>query len=345
MLERLAQTQQSNVNRKIQIFLKKKKITKSDLPDDFYDWPELEQRNWIKTYKKPKKEKKIGLDWQNVFKRVWLDEDKRQQTLERLVARNPQEEKALNLVFSLKDFFYSQSLLDRSRKLNHGVFDQEEIKREVLTCTKWYYQASNFLIENKGNKNKIKDFWLKVRQIIFTNIEISNSQRKQEMFESLRQAVASQVASFYIFKELNESVSLSSPEEDAFQESDLQIKDIVSELSGKGLKSKVRRILNLQVKRVRGESFDPLLVETASLTTEVINSKFPTEAVDYFISLTTPSRKKQFSVKCQDLAEKKGKPVKGLYLFLPEKAYDANTGKPNKKVIAEIYKQFEKISK
>lgn len=222
--------------------------------------------------------------------------------------QHPQEQEGIEA------FFDALSAWTKEKQLKYSLLKGKERKYAIRELTEYQSLLTHFLIQNSQNKDELERFWDLLKKT-------ASASGKTEEFQTMRQGVLGQVATFLSLNELKLHPHLAHPRLDMFDQIDLQAKDTNS-----------KKEIDIQIKSTKRVSSPEIFssqevyfpsVEVNQRDNTVINI-----ADKYFVQ-----KNKVFQMhlhKYQDMIKKQ---VKGYLVVIPYQEIDNITGQPSSEII------------
>ncbi len=220
------------------------------------------------------------------------------------------------------------------------VVPSKEIFNIKQLPTEWIVNATKAVYQNK-DKNEIRRFWERFRVMR----EIFGKKFK----EVEKKGVTGQVAMMRILNELGFDTTLATPEEDAYESTDLWIWMPTDLVGGKedfpivemGIPVQVKTVGREETTKKVGIAQDDIIHYPAI---QIFSEKLPRNA-DVFVSAEQLDSVPHIAETVETKEKRAGKKVFALRVKIPYRQdfVDLDTGKPTKKCVGEAKKEFEKI--
>jgi|GEM_PF-2823440 len=214
----------------------------------------------------------------------------------------------------IEAFFNALSAWSKEKQLKYSLVKGKEKRKAIRELTEYQYLLTHFLIQNSQNKDELERFWDLLKKT-------ASASGKTEEFQTMRQGVLGQVATFLSLNELKLHPHLAHPRLDMFDQIDLQAKDTNS-----------KKEIDIQIKSTKRVSSPEIFssqevyfpsVEINQRDNTVINI-----ADKYFVQ-----KNKVFQMHLQKYQDMIKKQVKGYLVVIPYQEIDHVTGQPFPKIV------------
>ena len=221
----------------------------------------------------------------------------------------PDQLEGITALFEFKDHLFEQKRLNKIRR-GHLRVGKDEKEKILEGMTQYQFLLTHFVLNNKSDKNLLKNFWVAMDKIASDRGELVSAQ-------SMRRGILSQVASHALLEGAGLNPRLSHPREDAFKSIDLWVED-----SGA-----------IQVKGSLAEQSLSVL-ETEEISFPGIETEGISQSINHFNS-NLWDKYQNFKVNVDKYGRSLNKKLKGYFIVLPNSKIDFITGEPSEELKAE----------